>query len=83
MIEFEVRKKGTRAQAIAGFRALADDLSFNEMRQIVERDATLKMILLLPEPLVDQALAIGRALQACAAHRHSLPEDQEEDYRKP
>lgn len=83
MITYGKKKSTKREDTLARLRGLADDLSFYEMRQIVERDAALKLILLLPEPLVDQALAIGKALQACAAHRHSSPEDPAEGCRKP
>ncbi len=82
MIVYEARKQSKRDETLSALRGIADDLSFYEMRKIVERDATLKMILLLPEPILDQALAVGKALQVCAAHRHSSPEDQAEGYHK-
>ncbi len=82
MIRYEVRKQGKNEKSLSQLKGLADNLSLLEMRKIVERDATLKMILLLPEPLVDQALAVGKALQACAEHRRSSLEDQEEDCRR-
>lgn len=82
VIVYERRKKLTRGVSMGRLKALAADLSLYEMREIVKRDATLKMILLLPEPVLEQALAVGKALQACAAHRHSSPEGQEEGYRK-
>lgn len=82
MIVYETRKQSKREETFSQLCGLADDLSFYEMRKIIERDATLKMILLLPEPILDQALAVGKALQACAEHRHSSPEDLEEGYRR-
>lgn len=82
VIVYERRKKLTRGVSMGRLKALAADLSLYEMREIVKRDATLKMILLLPEPVLEQALAVGKALQACAVHRHSSPEDQEEGYQK-
>ncbi len=83
MIKIKPRKRSQRNETLDQLRGLAGDISFFEMRKIVERDATLKMILLLPEPVLDEALAVGRALQACAKHRHSSPEDLEASYRKP
>jgi len=83
MITYKPRERSQMEDTLAHLRGLADDMSYFEMRQIVERDATLKMILLLPEPVLDQALAVGRALQACAKHRRSSPEDLEASYRKP
>ena len=82
MIAYELRKRLKRDETLARLRGLADDLSFNEMRKIIERDAILKMILLLPEEVVDQALFVGKALQACAGHRHSFLEDPEEGCHK-
>lgn len=82
VIVYERRKKLTRGVSMGRLKALAADLSLYEMREIVKRDATLKMILLLPEPVLEQALAVGKALQACAAHRHSSPEDLEGGYRR-
>lgn len=82
MIVYRENKQSKREATLSRLRGLAGELSFYDMRKIVERDATLKMILLLPEPVLDQALAVGRALQACAAHRHSSPEDLEAGYRK-
>jgi hypothetical protein len=82
LIIYERRKRLTRRDSMQRLKALADDVSFREMRQIVERDATLKMILLLPESVLEQALAVGKALQACAEHRRSSLEDREEGYRK-
>lgn len=82
MIVYEERKQSRRDETLSQLRGLAGDLSFYEMRKIVERDATLKMILLLPEPILDQALAVGKALQACAGHRHSSAEDLEAGYRR-
>lgn len=83
MITYKPRERSPMEDTLAHLRGLADDISYLEMRRIIERDATLKLILLLPEPVVDQALAVGRALQACAKHRRSSPEDQEEGCRKP
>lgn len=83
MIVFKPRERSKMEDTLALLRGLADDISFLEMKRIVERDSTLKMILLLPEPVLDQALSVGRALQACAKHRHSSPEDLEEGYHKP
>lgn len=83
MINYQQRTTSQRDDTLARLRGLVGDLSLLEMRKIVERDATLKMILLLPEPVLDEALAVGRALQACAKHRHSSPEDLEEGYHKP
>lgn len=82
MIEYRVCSQSKRDATLLQLRGLADDVSFYEMRKIVERDATLKMILLLPEPILDQALAVGKALQACAEHRRSSPEDLEGGYRR-
>lgn len=83
MIEYEPRVRVRNDDTLEKLRGLADDASLWEMRQIVQRDATLKLILLLPESLLDQALAVGKALRACAEHRHTLPEDPEEGCRKP
>lgn len=83
MIEYEPRELTRNETTVERLRGLAYELSFLEMRRrIVERDATLKLILLLPESLLDQALSVGKALQACAEHRHSSPEDQEEGYQR-
>lgn len=81
MIEYKPRKKTRNEDTLESLKALADDLSPYEMRKIVERDATLKLILLLPEAVLDQALAVGKALQACAECRNTNPEDRAEGYR--
>lgn len=81
-IIYRERRQSKRDETFDRLRSLADGLSFYEMRKIVERDSTLKMILLLPEPVLDQALSVGKALQACAEHRHSSPEDLEANYHK-
>lgn len=83
MIRYKPRKKSKRDETLTELRGIAGGLSLLEMRRIIERDATLKMILLLPEPVLDEALLVGKALQACAKHRHSSPEDLEEGYHKP
>ncbi len=83
MITYEKRKLSHRDETLARLRGLAGELSLLDMRKIVERDATLKMILLLPEPVLDEALAVGRALQACAKHQRNSPGDQEEGCHKP
>ncbi len=83
MIQYKPRGKTRNADTIENLRSLADGVSLHEMRKIVERDAALKLILLLPEAVLDQALAVGRALQACAKSRRSALEDREEDCRRP
>ena len=83
MIIYRQSTQSKRDETLSKLRGLAGDLSFYEIRTIVDRDATLKKILLLPEPILDQALALGKALQACAEHRRSSPEDLEAGYHKP
>lgn len=80
-ISYEPRVRTRNEDTLDKLRNLADDASLWEMRQIVQRDATLKLILLLPEPILEQALAVGKALQACAEHRRMTFEGPEEDYR--
>lgn len=69
-------------RALAQLKALSDPLPL-ELKRVLARDATLKLVLTLPEDVLSQALAVGKALQACAAHRRSFLGDQEEGYRKP
>lgn len=82
MIAYKLCKRIERDDTLARLRGLADDLSLFEMKKIIERDAILKMILLLPEEVIDQALSVGKALQACATHRRSFLGDQEGDCHK-
>ena len=81
-LTFKPRPKVRNEDTIAKLRGMADDLSLWEIKKIVERDATLKLILLLPEEILDQALAVGRALQDCAESRRSSFEDRREDYQR-
>lgn len=80
-VTFKPRPRVRNDDTVAKLRGIAGDPSLWEMRKIVERDATLKLILLLPEALLDQALAVGKALQDCAESRRSSLEDRVEDYR--
>lgn len=82
MITYEPRNRTRNQDTIAKLQGLADDLSLIEMRQIVQRDATLKLVLRLPESVLDQALSVGKALQACAESRSKTLADQEEDCRR-
>lgn len=68
------------AAAMKDLHRLATPLPF-DMKLILQRDAILKLALLLPEDVLSEALAVGKALQACAEHRHRIPEDREEGYR--
>lgn len=74
--------KTRNEETIDKLKGMADDLSLGELRQIVQRDATLKLILLLPEKVLDQALSVGKALQDCAESRRSSLEDRGEGYRR-
>lgn len=83
MIIYKPRERSPMEDTLAHLRGLADDISYLEMRRIIERDATLKMILLLPEPVLDQALAVGKALQECAKHLRNSSAAPPEGCRKP
>lgn len=81
-IKTEPRPKDRNAAAMDHLRRLNTPLPF-DMKLILERDAVLKLALLLPEDVLSEALLVGRALQACAKHRHTIPEGREGDCRKP
>lgn len=81
MITFERRQERGSA-AMAQLRAIASPTPY-DLRKIYERDAVLKLVLLLPEDVLGQALAVGKALQACAEHRRTSLEGPSEDYRTP
>lgn len=75
------RKPPKTAAAMSQLRALAAPLPL-DLKKVFERDAVLKLALLLPEDVLGQALAVGRALQACAEHRRTIPGDRQEGCRK-
>ena len=81
-INFEARSKNRNEKTMAQLRLLAAPLPF-DLKQVLERDAILKLVLLLPEDVLSQALAVGRALQVCAERQRSFLEAREEGYRKP
>lgn len=68
--------------AVEKLRELADPLPI-VMKQVIARDATLKIVLTLPEEVLSQALVVGKALQVCAEHQRKMLEAREEGYRKP
>lgn len=80
-ISFEDRPKLRNQRAMSQLQRLAAPMPF-DMRLILERDAMLKLVLLLPEDVLSQALVVGRALQACAEHRRTTLEDPEEGYQR-
>src|SRR5690606_21158094 len=50
--QVQARAKQRNDETIEKLKDLADEMSFIDMRQIVQRDATLKLILLLPEAVL-------------------------------
>lgn len=81
MITFE-RKADRNFSGMAQLRAIASPTPYDLMK-IYERDSVLKLVLLLPEDVLGQALAVGKALQACAEHRRTSLEDPTAGYRTP
>ena len=60
---------------IEKLKEMASDMPPHVVRQLIQRDGALRTILVLPGPVLDQALAIGRALLACAEHQRKTVED--------
>lgn len=76
-VKFRVRPADPTANALEALRRLAAPLPY-DLKLVIERDATLKLVLQLPDDVLSQALAVGRVLRACAEHRRTIPGDREE-----
>lgn len=74
-IRFNAKPGDRTAASMAHLRRLAAPLPLG-MKPVLERDATLKLVLLLPGDVLSEALAVGKALRACAEHRRRIPEDR-------
>ena len=81
MITFE-KRRDRNSLAMAQLRAIASPTPY-DLKKIYERDAVLKLVLLLPEDVLGQALAVGRALQACAEHRRTSLAGPTASYQTP
>ena len=79
---YRPRPADKTAKAMSRLRELAMPMP-HDMKLLMERDAVLKLVLLPPEDVLTEALAVGRALQACAEHQRRNPGVQEGDCRKP
>lgn len=63
------------SEEIEKLKEMARDLPDRDVRSLIQRDVALRAILVLPGPVLDQALAIGMALLACAEHQRKTVED--------
>ena len=80
-IAFEQKERGLNTAAMQRLRDLSAPLPL-DLKQVLERDMTLKLVLSLPEDVLSEALAVGKALQAFAGHRRRFLEDREEGYQR-